>query len=75
MNNYVKDYSILSQKGKHKVIGIEAEDVNQDVVFINPNFLLIKNLYFFGICDGHGIQGHYISNFIKDILPAYLNYI
>ena len=75
MNNYVKDHSTLSQKGKHKVIGIETEDVNQDVVFINPNFLLIKNLYFFGICDGHGIQGHYVSNFIKDILPAYLNYI
>ena len=74
-NNYVKNYAILSQKGKHKVIGIETEDVNQDVVFLNPNFLLIKNLYFFGICDGHGIQGHYVSNFIKNILPAYLNYI
>ena len=74
-NNYVKNYATLSQKGRHKIIGIETEDVNQDVVFLNPNFLLIKNLYFFGICDGHGIQGHYVSNFIKNILPAYLNYI
>ena len=74
-NNYVKNYATLSQKGKHKIIGIETEDVNQDVVFLNPNFLLIKNLYLFGICDGHGIQGHYISNFIKNILPSYLNYI
>ena len=74
-NNYVKNYATLSQKGKHKIIGIETEDVNQDVVFLNPNFLLIKNLYLFGICDGHGIQGHYVSNFIKNILPSYLNYI
>ena len=74
-DNYVKNYAILSQKGRHKVIGIEAEDVNQDVVFLNPNFLLIKNLFFFGICDGHGIQGHYISSYIKEILPAYINYI
>ena len=65
----------MSQKGKHKIIGIETEDVNQDVVFLNPNFLLLKNLYLFGICDGHGIQGHYVSNFIKNILPSYLNYI
>ena len=74
-NNYVKNYATLSQKGKHKIIGIETEDVNQDVVFLNPNFLLIKNLFLFGICDGHGIQGHYVSNFIKNILPSYLNYI
>jgi len=74
-NNYVKSHATLSQKGKHKIIGIETEDVNQDVVFLNPNFLLVKNLYLFGICDGHGIQGHYVSNFIKNILPSYLNYI
>jgi serine/threonine protein phosphatase PrpC len=74
-NNCVKNYSTLSQKGKHKVIGIETEDVNQDIVFLNPNFLLIKNLYLFGICDGHGVHGHYVSSYIKQILPAYLNYI
>ena len=74
-NNYVKNYSIITQKGKHKVIGVETEDVNQDVVFMNPNFLLIKNSYFFGVCDGHGINGHYVSSYIKQILPAYLNYI
>ena len=74
-NNYVKNYSIITQKGKHKVIGVETEDVNQDVVFMNPNFLLIKNSYFFGVCDGHGINGHYVSSYIKQILPAYLKYI
>ena len=75
LNNYVKSYSTLSQKGNHKIIGTEVEDVNQDVVFLLNNFLLIKNLYLFGVCDGHGIQGHYISSFAKDIIPSYLNYI
>jgi len=25
--------------------------------------------YLFGVCDGHEINGHYISYFIKEILP------
>jgi len=75
LNNYVKSYSTLSQKGNHKIIGAEIEDVNQDVVFLNNNFLLIKNLYLFGVCDGHGIQGHHVSSFARDIIPSYLNYI
>ena len=75
LNNYVKSHSILSQKGNHKIIGTELEDVNQDVVFLFNNFLLIKNLYLFGVCDGHGIQGHYISSYAKEIIPSYLNYI
>ena len=65
----------MSQKGNHKIIGTEIEDVNQDVVFLYNNFLLIKNLYFFGVFDGHGIQGHYISSYLKDNIPSYLNYI
>ena len=75
LNNYVKSYSTLSQKGNHKIIGTELEDVNQDVVFLHNNFLLIKNLYLFGVCDGHGIQGHYVSSYAKNIIPSYLNYI
>ena len=66
LNNYVKSYSTLSQKGNHKIIGTELEDVNQDVVFFHNNFLLIKNLYLFGVCDGHGIQGHYVSSYAKN---------
>ena len=75
LNNYVKSYSTISQKGNHKIIGTDIEDVNQDVVFLLNNFLLIKNLYLFGVCDGHGIQGHYISSYAKEIIPSYLNYI
>ena len=75
VNNYVKSFYSFSQKGNHKIIGSDIEDVNQDVIFFYNNYLLIKNLYFFGVCDGHGIQGHYISNYAKNIIPSYLNYI
>ena len=75
VNNYVKSFYSISQKGKHKIIGTEMEDVNQDVIFIFNNYLLVKHLYLFGVCDGHGIQGHYISNYAKNIIPSYLNYI
>ena len=74
-NNYVKSFYSISQKGNHKIIGSEIEDVNQDVIFLFNNYLLIKNLYLFGVCDGHGIQGHYISSYARNIIPSYLNYI
>ena len=29
---------------------------------------------FYAICDGHGVNGHLVSGFVKDVLPSiYLN--
>lgn len=25
--------------------------------------------YLFGVCDGHGVNGHLVSEFVKEILP------
>ena len=30
---------------------------------------MTKGRFLFGVCDGHGINGHYVSEFIKEILP------
>lgn len=30
---------------------------------------MMKNNYLLGVCDGHGINGHYVSQFIREILP------
>lgn len=38
------------------------------------NFMLIKNLYFFGICDGHGSKGHYASDHAKLHIASNLVY-
>lgn len=33
-----------------------------------------KSKYLFGVCDGHGVNGHYVSEFIKEILPENIEY-
>lgn len=45
---------------------------NQDVYIIEPNIHGHLGLHVFGICDGHGIHGHKISNFIKSNLSNLL---
>ena len=29
-------------------------------------------LHFFSVCDGHGMNGHLVSNYIKESLPYYI---
>ena len=43
---------------------------NQDTVIVHP--LLDKDTSLFGICDGHGLYGKEISNFIGQYLPTYI---
>jgi len=48
----------------------EPERINQDSLFkIKYEYL---NLFFYGVCDGHGPFGHLVSNFIKNNLPIIL---
>ena len=32
------------------------------------NFAKIENLWYFGVCDGHGQNGHYVSEYVKNKL-------
>jgi len=43
---------------------------NQDAFFFSQNFGNIKNYWMFGICDGHGINGHFASDHVKKNLPS-----
>ena len=70
--NYVSSYSKLSRKGNHGLSLIE--NVNQDTVFLYKNFLLIKDLYFFGVCDGHGPSGHKISQIFTTLFQSFFLY-
>lgn len=38
---------------------------NQDTAFA----MEIKGWYLLGVCDGHGLQGHFVSNFLKANFP------
>jgi serine/threonine protein phosphatase PrpC len=51
------------------------QKINQDNFFIKKDFLNEPEQFFIGICDGHGIQGHLISEFVSTNLPNYLNEI
>lgn len=33
-----------------------------------------RGRYLFGVCDGHGVNGHYVSEFIREILPENIEY-
>ena len=39
---------------------------NQDSLAIKPNLQNIRGQYLFGVCDGHGAQGHLISEYVKE---------
>lgn len=43
---------------------------NQDQYFIVQNFGNITNNWLFGVCDGHGINGHFASDHVKQFLPT-----
>jgi serine/threonine protein phosphatase PrpC len=35
---------------------------------------VMNNISLFGVCDGHGVNGHFVSEFIKEILPENIEY-
>ena len=43
--------------------------MNQDSYVLTPNLNGIEGLHFFSVCDGHGFNGHLVSNYIKETLP------
>ena len=70
--NYISSYSKLSRKGYHGLSLVE--NVNQDTVFLIKNLFLIKDLYFFGVCDGHGPSGHKISQIFTTLFQSFFLY-
>lgn len=40
-----------------------------------PNILGNLGLHFFSVCDGHGVNGHHVSQFIKEEMPRRLEQI
>ena len=49
------------------------QKINQDNFFIKKDFLNEPEQFFIGICDGHGIQGHLISEYVSNNLANFLN--
>jgi len=53
--------------------GEEPKENNQDNYFIFKNFAEKKDYIYFSVCDGHGVEGHFVSEFIKEVLPYYMS--
>jgi serine/threonine protein phosphatase PrpC len=49
--------------------GEKNKDNNQDSYFVKKNFMNKKDYVYLGVCDGHGVEGHHVSNFICENLP------
>ena len=49
--------------------------VNQDSYLLQPNFNKSPYCHLFGVCDGHGSNGHTASQFVRDSLPKLLEQI
>ena len=61
-----------TQKGFLAKKNIEKEN-NQDCSLIIENVCGIKNYNIYSIMDGHGSNGHLVSNFIKDNIIKYFS--
>ena len=58
----IKRYSYYSKPGRN----IEGfQKINQDSYLIMPNINNMKDFNIFGIMDGHGTDGHFISSFVS----------
>jgi serine/threonine protein phosphatase PrpC len=66
----VLSYSHFTQTG---FIPGNPGKVNQDNFFEHVNFANYPDLYFFGVCDGHGMYGGEVSGFVKQRLPVLLS--
>ena len=53
--------------------GEQPKENNQDNYFIFKNFADNKDFIYMSVCDGHGIEGHFVSEFIKEVLPYYMS--
>lgn len=68
----IAKYAFKSRGG---YIPNKPSKTNQDTYFIVKNFGQIKNNYFLGVCDGHGINGHHASDHVKKNLPSNIEFI
>ncbi|KAL4452856.1 hypothetical protein ABPG74_002421 [Tetrahymena malaccensis] len=65
---YVSHYAHRSKAG----CNYQGPKKNQDNFIIHPNLNKMPNRYLFSVCDGHGVNGHEVSEFIKKTFPKML---
>jgi serine/threonine protein phosphatase PrpC len=69
-SGWVKNYGILTLPGKD-LSG--CQKTNQDSFVFKTNVNNIKDFNIFGVLDGHGPEGHFVSKFVSEFIPALLS--
>jgi serine/threonine protein phosphatase PrpC len=72
------NFNVINSITDHNTFSIEgtiSKNENQDKHFFYEDFLLIKNFYLFGICDGHGKYGDAIAKTVSFLYPSFIAYI
>ncbi len=79
-NNRINNNYIIQKKIKNIYkfthVGFDGEndkEHNQDISFIEKNFTGHPDYMYMSVCDGHGVEGHEVSGYIKKILPKNLS--
>lgn len=68
-NNKKLVYSCRTRKGFSPN---SLEKPNQDSFFAKVNFMERPNYHLFGVCDGHGVHGHLVSQYVTKHLQIQL---
>ena len=70
VSNIIKLYSVKSRAGM-TYDGIRK--TNQDNFITNINILNLDEFHIFGVFDGHGLHGHFVSKAVKQFFTDYYN--
>ena len=65
-SGWLKNYAILTNPGVDKT---GNQKTNQDSFVFKTNINGINNFNIFGVMDGHGPQGHFVSQFSSKFIP------
>ena len=66
-SGYVKNYGGVSRPGKDSS---GRQKTNQDALVCQTNINNIKDFNLFGVLDGHGPDGHFVSQFAAEFIPS-----
>ena len=66
-SGFIKNYNGVSLPGKDFSGNTKT---NQDTFIFKANINKVKDFNIFGVLDGHGPDGHFISKFASDFIPS-----
>jgi serine/threonine protein phosphatase PrpC len=71
--NQVTKYSYATKKGisLKKNLPPKSKE-NQDSYISAARFNGLMHTHYFGVCDGHGVNGKIVSSYVKKKLPQFL---